>query len=82
MTFRVAQAICADILPEKYPENDFLVYELADFVIENKADLILFSTKWFFDPEYEIKGIEQAQKDNLKYWMARLVPISNSNEIH
>lgn len=60
-----------DINPKDFKVFDN--YELADFVVKTKADLVLFLTNWVDSEKDNIHSNDIAA--TYKYWLHRLTPI-------
>lgn len=63
--------ICMDINPKGFKSGK---YELADYIIENQSQVLLFISAWN-DHEPNAKDEEKSQMGIVNYWINRLLPI-------
>jgi predicted amidohydrolase len=68
--FKCVPAICMDINPKDFTSGE---YELADFIVKNKAEIMLLFTNWV---DSSTDNVEASHiKATYNYWLSRMMPL-------
>mmetsp|Transcript_38054 Transcript_38054/g.36428 ORF Transcript_38054/g.36428 Transcript_38054/m.36428 type:complete len:169 (-) Transcript_38054:50-556(-) len=71
-TIKIANGICMDINPKEF-KAPFEAFEFANFIKNEKCQLIMFSSAWC-DPNC-YPSDKKATDETLNYWANRLIPL-------